>query len=140
MKKEYENKISAYVIMPNHIHLILKLSDFSPRLPNLINNSKRFLTYGIINLLKKDDRIDLLNFFSSHGNIKKGAKHKVFKERYDSLAIQSRKFFLQKLNYIHNNPCQEKWQLVPKPALYPYSSASNYTHNKGLFEIELVDF
>jgi len=140
MKESYGNKISVYVIMPNHIHLIIKLSGTSPLLPKLISNGKRFLTYGIVDLLEKDGKLELLDYFSSQANVKKNARHKVFKERYDSLPIQSLKFFLQKLNYIHNNPCQEKWQLVAEPELYPHSSAANYTSGRGIYDVDLVDF
>jgi hypothetical protein len=32
----------------------------------------------------------------------------------------------QKIDYIHHNPLQEKWQLVSAPELYEWSSASYY--------------
>jgi len=48
--------------------------------------------------------------------------------------------FLQKLNYIHNNPCQEKWNLANNPEDYKYSSAANYIENSGIYEVDLVDF
>ncbi len=34
--------------------------------------------------------------------------------------------FVQKLNYIHNNPVQEKWQLALCPEEYEFSSAKFY--------------
>ena len=36
------------------------------------------------------------------------------------------KLFMQKLNYIHNNPLQAKWQLYTTPENYFYSSAKFY--------------
>ena len=48
MKEKYENKIYAYVIMPNHIHLIAFISEKSPKLSALIQNAKRFMAYGIM--------------------------------------------------------------------------------------------
>jgi hypothetical protein len=47
---------------------------------------------------------------------------------------------LQKLNYIHNNPCQEKWQLAKAPEEYKHSSAANYISGKGFYEVKVVDF
>jgi hypothetical protein len=32
----------------------------------------------------------------------------------------------QKLDYIHNNPCQGKWMLADNPVSYQYSSAAFY--------------
>ncbi|GAB4197659.1 MAG: hypothetical protein OHK0057_29680 [Thermoflexibacter sp.] len=37
--------------------------------------------------------------------------------------------FEQKLNYIHQNPLQKKWQLVSKAEDYHYSSARFYLQN-----------
>jgi len=139
LQNEYGNKIHGYVIMSNHIHILLFISRKSPKLPILILNAKRFLSYGIRNLLKTDNEADLLNFFAEN-KTKSKSNYKFFEPRYDSLLIQTEKFFLEKLNYIHNNPCQEKWSLSDKPEDYIYSSALNYITGKGLYEIEVVDF
>jgi putative transposase len=40
--------------------------------------------------------------------------------------IYSEKVLLQKLNYLHNNPIQVKWQLSTLPESYQYSSARFY--------------
>jgi len=41
----------------------------------------------------------------------------------------SEKFFLQKLNYIHQNPCQPHWMLAALPEDYKWSSAMFYEKN-----------
>ena len=46
---------------------------------------------------------------------KKGAKHKVFKDRFDSKEMVNSALYREKLNYIHNNPCTSKWRLAEKP-------------------------
>jgi REP element-mobilizing transposase RayT len=115
VKNNYGNEINGYVIMPNHIHILMKISGNSPALSILIMNAKRFLAYEIIKFLKDTGDQENLNFFHSRARIKDHAKHKIFEDGYDSQIIQSRKFLLQKLNYIHNNPCQEKWQLASSP-------------------------
>ena len=140
VKDKYSNKVYGYVVMPNHIHCIMFLSDKSPKLSVLIQNAKRFMAYGIVKLLTKDGHDELLKIFSEKADIGNNAKHKIFKERYDSQVIESRKYFLQKLNYIHNNPCYEKWKLVKNPEDYKYSSASNYYLNNGVYYVELMDF
>jgi Transposase and inactivated derivatives len=139
IKNNYGNKIHGYVIMPNHIHCLIKFSLTSKPPPILIFNAKRFLAYEIINLLEEDKNYRLLNFFKFN-KIKQAAKHRIFEDGYDSKIIQSLKFFLQKLNYIHKNPCQEKWQLAKAPEEYIYSSASDYDFGKGIYPVDLVDF
>jgi len=138
-KNIYGNKLHGYVIMPNHIHCLLYISEKSKSLPILIFNAKRFLAYGIVKLLEEERGFQLLSYFQKN-KIKPRARHKVFEDRYDSQIIQSRKFFLEKLNYIHNNLCSEKWRLARNPENYQYSSASNYVLGKGLYEVDLVDF
>jgi putative transposase len=50
-----------------------------------------------------------------------------------AIELYTRKVFEQKLNYIHNNPLQERWCLVENAADYQYSSAKYY-------ETEIDDF
>jgi putative transposase len=140
LKEKYGNEINGYVIMPNHIHCLIKITDKSPKLSILIQNAKRFLAYQIVELLGEDGKQNLLNYFANHARIKFGAKHKVFESGYDSLVIESLKFFLQKLNYIHKNPCVEKWQLAYAPEQYKHSSASNYILRAGVYDVDLMEF
>ncbi|MBU4256835.1 transposase [Patescibacteria group bacterium] len=140
MRDKYGNKIYGYAIMPNHLHCIIKLSTTAPDISKVVQNAKRFLAYGIVAQLKEDGNREMLNFFKAKADVKSNAKHKVFKKRFDSLIIQSQKFFLQKLNYIHNNPCHEKWNLAENPEEYLYSSASNYILGKGYYAVDIMDF
>ncbi len=140
IRKNYKNKIYGYVIMPNHVHALIRVTDKSSKLSVLIMNAKRFFAYEIVKLLTRDRKYGLLAFFRMRARTKEGAKHKLFEDRYDSLIIQSQKLFLEKLNYIHKNPCQENWQLVDEPEDYRYSSASNYTYKKSLYEVDIEDF
>jgi REP element-mobilizing transposase RayT len=140
IKNKYGNETEGYVIMPNHVHILVRISDKSPKQAILIMNAKRFLAYEIIKYLEKIGNFEMLDYFSSQARVQDSAKHKVFTDGYDSQIVQSLKYFLQKLNYIHNNPCQEKWQLAKSPEEYEYSSAANYVSGKGLYEIKIVDF
>jgi REP element-mobilizing transposase RayT len=139
MKKYYGNKINGYVIMPSHIHLLIKITDKSPKLSTLIMNSKRFLAYQIVKELRKDNYFYKLKLFKNKASTIDGAHHKCFMNRYDSLIIQSHKMFLQKLNYIHNNPCSEYWGLAERQEDYKHSSASNYICGHGVYDVKIVD-
>jgi REP element-mobilizing transposase RayT len=139
IKNNYGNKIHGYAIMPNHLHILMYVSDKSPVISKLIFNSKRFLAYGIVDLLEGDGEYGLLKYFRDNKE-KLKAQHKVFEDRYDSLIIQTEKLFLEKLNYIHNNPCQEKWGLDEYPEDYKHSSAANYILGRGVYPVDLIDF
>ncbi|MFH0856357.1 MAG: transposase [bacterium] len=137
MRDRYDNKIYGYVIMPNHIHLLVHITDKSPKISVLIQNAKRFLAYQIINFLEEEENLELLNYFKKYARVKDGAKHKVFEDKYDSLLIQGDKIFIEKLNYIHNNPCSKKWMLADNIANYKYSSAANYISGDGIYKIDM---
>lgn len=140
MRENYGNKIYGYAIMPNHIHILIKITDKSPKLATLIGNGKRFLAYQIIVFLEQDGNKKILEIFKKHARTKEKAKHKVFEDRYDALVIQSDKFFLEKLNYIHNNPLSKHWRLADSIVDYKYSSAANYEKGSGFYEIDIAEF
>ena len=58
--------------------------------------------------------------------LKKGQVFKVWQDRFDEVYLESRKLLEIKLDYIHNNPLQDRWALVQNPEDYKYSSAGLY--------------
>jgi putative transposase len=138
MNKAYGNRVYGYVIMPNHVHVLLKITGESPPLSKLMQNGKRFMAYEIIKTMKQENKKELLEHFASRKYGNTNASYKVFKERYDSLLITTEKFFREKLKYIHNNPCQPKWNLAKEPEDYLYSSASNYMVGEGAYSVSVM--
>ena len=138
MKQHYGNKVHGYVIMPNHLHLLLYISERSPDVSKLVQNAKRFQTYGIIDYLLLDKKTDLIKIFTEKAETKKVAKHKVFKGRFDSKEMVNSDLYREKLNYIHNNPCTPRWRLAEAPEDYRHSSASNYIKGYGIYDVDLI--
>ena len=60
----------------------------------------------------------------------RGKKHEVWQGAFDVKECRTEKFILQKLHYIHNNPCTERWKLVNSPIDYKHSSARFYICGK----------
>ncbi|MEZ4987401.1 MAG: hypothetical protein R2795_20545 [Saprospiraceae bacterium] len=52
--------------------------------------------------------------------------------------LASPEWILQRLQYIHNNPVVAG--IVDEPSQYLYSSARNYLEQKGLIDVEILDF
>jgi len=50
-----------------------------------------------------------------------------------AIPLFTREVALQKLNYIHNNPLAEHWQLAKDPCEYKYSSSRYYELNEKNF-------
>jgi hypothetical protein len=65
----------------------------------------------------------------------RGKKHQVFERSFDCKLITTEHFFLEKLNYIHNNPCSGVWNLVKNPVDYEHSSARYYIGEKSVYTI-----
>jgi len=63
VKDKYGNKINGYVIMPNHLHTLMHITDNSPKLSVLIQNAKRFMAYEIIDLLASEEKTTLAEYF-----------------------------------------------------------------------------
>jgi len=117
--------IFAFVIMPNHIHLIWRI--------NALNGKETaqgsFLKYTAHAFKKMLGVNSLADYAVSTSN-----KRYEFWQR-DSLAVHlyTDKVAYQKLDYIHNNPMGTNWNLVLNPCDYTYSSAKFYETGENVF-------
>lgn len=130
---KYLIKTLAFVIMPNHLHLLLQLENEHVNLNTVIGNGKRFLAYELIKRLTAKNEDKLLFMLASSCSViekAKGQKHKVFEPSFDAKPIYTLKFLNQKLDYIHHNPVSGKWSLCNEFTDYPHSSAAFYELNK----------
>ena len=125
--------MTGYVIMPNHLHLLLYYSGIGPSLNLLIGNGKRFLAYDIVQRLtekKQHSLLDTLGRGVKPAHKKRRKKHEVWIDSFDVKECRTEAFIMQKLNYIHNNPCSGRWNLAETSIQYTHSSASFYICNK----------
>jgi REP element-mobilizing transposase RayT len=123
------HRVTAYVIMPNHVHLLLHYTGEGVALNTLIGNGKRFMAYEIVRRLKALQETELLKALEEGVQYKdrqKGQLHAVWKDSFDVKECRTEKFLLQKLQYIHNNPVSGKWKLAPSSIDYLHSSARFY--------------
>jgi REP element-mobilizing transposase RayT len=121
LTKEKSVKIYAFVIMPNHIHLIWQIQDGFKR----DKVQQRFLRYTAQQMkfrLLATDKSRLEHFRVNA----KDREYQFWERNSLSIDLWSKTVFEQKFEYIHNNPLQEKWQLAATPDDYRYSSARFY--------------
>jgi REP element-mobilizing transposase RayT len=133
----------AFVIMPNHVHLLVHLISENRHLNPMIGNAKRFMAYEIIKRLKEKGLSKLLHTLAEACSEKekaKGQRHKVFEPSFDAKPIYTDDFFYQKLSYIHSNPVTGKWNLCSDFTVYPHSSAAFYEMNMKHPSIDIRDF
>jgi len=138
--KKQGHMIAGYVIMPNHVHVIIAFRNTKGKSINkIVGNGKRFMAYDLVKRLKDQGHDNLLlemESFVNHTDRKRGKLHEVFEPSFDWKECLSNTFTEQKLEYIHNNPCTGKWNLVASPELYVHSSGRFYaTGEQGIYEV-----
>ena len=131
--------VAGYVIMPNHIHVLIAFNKKEKRINQRIGTMKRFLAYAMVSRLEKAGQTNILHLLETtvnNSDKKKGKLHRVFEPSFDCKVCFTIKMTMQKLHYIHSNPCRGKWQLVADPIEYRYSSARFYeTGEPGLYPV-----
>lgn len=97
------------------------------------------MAYKIVERLKEQNESELLGLLESKVEQSRKAKnkqHHVWELSFDWKHCTSNEFISQKLDYFHNNPCQEKWNLCSSPVDYKHSSATYYTTGEqGVYSI-----
>ncbi|HMR93809.1 MAG TPA: hypothetical protein PKC69_15915 [Chitinophagaceae bacterium] len=121
--------ISGYVIMPNHLHALIAFRNTGQSINTIIGNGKRFMAYEIVKRLKEQNKNQLLQRLSLSVESKdkeRNKKHEVWEDSFDWKECRTNGFMKQKLDYMHDNPCRGKWNLVSDVADYLHSSARFY--------------
>ena len=126
--------------MTNHVHLIFRsVKGQKPEL--LLGDFKRFTSNSIVKAIKENPKESRKEFLLEQF-LKAGVKSSNVKKyqfwRHDNKPIElwSNKVINEKINYIHNNPVDEG--LVFHPKDYLYSSARDYSGEKGLLDGVIV--
>ncbi len=131
--------VLGYVIMPNHVHTIIAFRNCKKSLNTIVGNGKRFMAYGIVSRLKAMNNNPILEELSkavSDKEKERDKKHEVWEPSFDWKECRTNEFILQKLDYMHDNPCKGRWNLVNAPHEYLHSSARFYIANEhATFEV-----
>jgi putative transposase len=132
MIKNDRIEIFGYVIMENHIHLIVQ----SENLNKEIADFKSFTARKTIDYLKEYHYVDMLKkleFFKLSQRTDRN--YQVWQEGVHPEQIINRKIMIEKLEYIHNNPLRRGY--IDEAVHWRYSSARNYGGFKGVIEINM---
>lgn len=123
-------KIYAWVIMTNHIHLII--SSDGDNLSDILRDFKKYTStkiYQEIRNNQQESRRDWLLWL-----LKKDENIIFWKEGYHGEEILTKAFYDVKLNYIHLNPVRSG--IVEKEKEYLYSSCGDYFGiRKGMLDL-----
>ena len=122
-------KLYAFVIMPNHIHLLWELVEMNGKeFPS--SSFMKFTAHKFLERLTANPK-ELKKYFV----ISPDKMHQFWQEKSDWFEVYSEDVLTQKLDYIHDNPVQSHWNLVEDPIDYRFSSLRFYECDLDEFNI-----
>ena len=132
--------IYAWVLMSNHLHMIVDTNDDN-MVGDVLRDFKKFTNKKILKVLEQDEHESrrewlLDRFWFAGANDKRIKNYRFWQEGNHVEELYTMEFLMQKLNYIHQNPVRA--EIVARPEDYLYSSALNYAGEKGLLNVELI--
>jgi REP element-mobilizing transposase RayT len=133
-------EIYAFVIMSNHIHLLIR-SDNS-KLSDTIREFKSFTAKKMLETIhsesesRKEWMLNLFEFAAKKH--KRNEKHQIWTHENHAEIVYSNPFMDSKINYIHENPVRAG--IVARSEEYLYSSARNYAGLQGVLDVITVPF
>ena len=118
-------RMYAFVVMPNHIHLIIHCQEEDP-LADCIPDLKKQIADRVVRQYRAEGAKGVLHALETADTRRSKHGHKVWEDGYDARDVFSPEFMEQKMTYLHHNPCQPHWDLAERPEDYVWSSARFY--------------
>ena len=126
-------RLHGYVVMENHLHMIVSGQDVSAA----IISFKKFTARQIVEYLRENARSGMLRELSftmrKQGDSR---QHQVWQSDFHPQAIAGEDMLRQKLDYMHANPVRRGY--VVEPTYWRNSSACNYAGMEGVLEIDIL--
>ncbi len=116
--------IYGFVIMPNHIHLLWRMQD-----KVLQKDVQRDFLKFTAQKIKQELQLNNPQMLQQFKSTQKDRIYQFWERRPYFSIMYNEKVVEQKLEYMHNNPVVEKWNLADAPENYNYSSARFYLLN-----------
>jgi len=133
LREKRNVSILAYIIMENHIHVIVK----GEQLTLKIGSFKSYTARKIIDFMQNEGHTRWLHHLQYFGDLADKSKqsYKLWEDGFYPKQIIGDDMLLQKIEYVHNNPVNRGY--VDKAEHWRYSSAQNYAGLKGLIDVDL---
>ncbi len=132
--------IHAWVIMTNHVHMIISKNGQIP-LEDIMRDMKKFTSVEIIHTIEKsttESRKEwMVKIFAAYGKANSNnVKFQFWQQDNHPIELVSNNEIEQKLNYIHENPVVQGF--TNSAECYDWSSAIDYAGGRGLVKIEML--
>lgn len=136
-QKEKELIVYAWVIMTNHVHMIVGTK--GKTLSDIMRDLKRFTSEMLHKAIKRNPQESrrewILTLMENTGQ-KSGKKFQLWQPESHPIMLDNHSKLFQRLNYVHNNPV--KAGFVTENDAWKYSSAIDYCGGSGLLEIDYL--
>lgn len=131
--------VFAWCLMSNHLHLVCKANENS-RISDIIRDFKKYTAKTIIEIIKTEpeSRRDwMLYRFEFAGKFdNRISKYRFWQDTNHAIQLDSNELIDEKINYTHDNPVRA--MIVGQQEDYLYSSARDYSGEKGLVNVQVV--
>jgi putative transposase len=129
VRREYGFRLVGYVLMPNHVHLLMG-EPLKRTVSTVLQMLKQRVARKMRRGKKKMKESQLA--FAFH----ESEPRAFWQARFYDFNVYSEEKLKEKLNYMHANPVVRK--LVRHPKGWEWSSWSNYVLGTGLIEVDFV--
>lgn len=130
-------EVYAWVVMTNHIHLIVSRKG-DPKLEDIFRDLKKFTSVKILDEIRRnaaESRKEwILDYFKKRGHANSQNENQFWQHGNHPVELSSNLLIDQKMTYLHNNPVMAGF--VSEPHFWKYSSAMDYAGLKGYVNIE----
>lgn len=136
-------QIHAWVLMPNHFHLIcscVKNNDLGMAIKNIKSFTAIKIIDAIINNAEESRKQWLLKLFEQYGvKNKNNYRYQFWQHENHPILLDDVGKYTQRLNYLHENPVRSGF--VTEPQYWLYSSTIDYytTNQKGLLSVARLE-
>ena len=113
--------VYAFVIMPNHVHLVQQLHASNGK-ESAKGSLLKFTAHRFRRILLDTNPTILADYKSDASN----KAHEFWQPDSQAFPLYSWAIINQKIDYIHNNPVNGKWQLASTADAYRFSSVNFY--------------
>jgi putative transposase len=123
VRRRYRFVVAGYVVMPEHVHLLM--SEPERGNPSTVMQSiKQGFARRLLAQLRRVDPADQLSFWT--GPVERG---RIWQPRFYDFVVFSEKKRVEKLRYMHRNPV--KRGLVLEPQQWVWSSYRHYAYGEA---------
>jgi putative transposase len=127
--------IYAYVIMENHIHMVVQADNLSQQLQAF----KSWTARAIIDLFSDNGHnFRLFQLKKAKTPSHTDSIHQLWQEGFHPIQICGDKMMIRIIDYIHNNPVKRGF--VDRPEDWRYSSIRNYLGMDSLIPVTLFEY